>query len=311
MPNSTPEALAVIVPATDGPTTLAACIAALEASTEPPDELHVVDGPAGMGPATARNAGVAATSSELIVFVDADVVVEPEALARLRARFAADPELAAVFGSYDDAPAAPGTVSRFRNLLHHHVHSSSPGPADTFWAGLGAVRRDALVAAGGFDGERFPLPSVEDIELGMRLRGSGAAIELDPSVRGTHLKRWSLGSMVDTDLRRRGIPWTRLQLEDRRVSGALNLGWTHRLSALAALVVALGALGRRPRPALGGLAVLVALNHRFYALLGQRGGPRLAVAGVALHIVHHLTSAAALVAGVATHLLAGRERRSP
>ena len=166
----------------------------------------MVELPADAGPAAARNAGVAATTSELVAFVDADVVVEAEALARLRARFAADPGLAAVFGSYDDTPAAPGTVSRFRNLLHHHVHASSPGPAETFWAGLGAVRREALERAGGFDAERFPEAAIEDVELGMRLRRAGAAIVLDPEVRGTHLKRWSLRSMVDTDLRRRGAP---------------------------------------------------------------------------------------------------------
>src|SRR5687767_2667447 len=121
MPNSRHHTMAVVVPATDRPPTVARCVSALEASTEPPDELVVVERPAGVGPAAARNAGVAATSSDLIAFVDADVLVDSEALAKMRARFDADPQLGAVFGSYDDRPPAPGTVSRFRNLLHHHV----------------------------------------------------------------------------------------------------------------------------------------------------------------------------------------------
>ena len=309
MPNSRSETLAVVVPATDRPPTVALCVEALEASTEPPDELVVVELPADAGPAAARNAGVAATTSALVAFVDADVVVEAEALARLRARFAADPGLAAVFGSYDDTPAAPGTVSRFRNLLHHHVHASSPGPAETFWAGLGAVRREALERAGGFDAERFPEAAIEDVELGMRLRRAGAAIVLDPEVRGTHLKRWSLRSMVDTDLRRRGAPWTRLQLERGESSSALNLGWRHRLSAVASVALAAAALTRRPRAALAALAGLVALNHRFYALLARRGGPGLAAGGVALHVVHHLTAVTSVAVGAAGHALAGRERQ--
>ena len=44
---------------------------------------------------------------------------------------------------------------------------------------------------GGFDAERFPFPSVEDVELGLRLSAQGARIGLDPSVRGKHLKAWS------------------------------------------------------------------------------------------------------------------------
>ena len=199
----------------------------------------------------------------------------------------------------------------FRNLLHHHVHAEAAGPAETFWAGLGAVRRPAFVAAGGFDSERFAVASVEDIELGMRLREGGAAIALDPRVRGTHLKRWSLGSMVSTDLRRRGIPWMRLQLEAGALSGALNLGWRHRLSALAAVAAALAAILRRPAAALAAAGAMVALNLRFYALLRRRGGARLALAGVPLHLVHHLTAAGAAIAAVVAHALGGERGGRP
>lgn len=306
MPNSSPPSLAVVVPATDRPPTLERCIAGLEGSTEPPDELVVVEEPVGAGPAAARNAGVAASSSDLVAFVDSDVVVEPEALARIRARFARDADLAALFGSYDDSPAEPGTVSRFRNLLHHHVHTSAAGPAETFWAGLGAVRREDFERVGGFDAARYPHASIEDIELGMRLRRAGLTIVLDPSVRGTHLKRWSLGSMVDTDLRRRGAPWTRLHLEQGGGSTALNLGWRHRLSALASVAAAGAALTRRPRAALAAVGALIALNRDFYALLARRGGPGLAAAGVVLHLAHHLTAVASVGLGVVGHLRGSR-----
>ncbi len=295
--------MAVVVPATDRPETLVRCVDALEASTEPPDELVVVEEPAGAGPAAARNAGVAATSSDLIAFVDADVMVDPEALARIRARFDADPQLAAVFGTYDDSPAAPETVSQFRNLLHHHVHVSSPGPAETFWAGLGAIRRDRFEQVGGFDSARYPAPAIEDIELGVRLRRAGGLIVLDPSVQGKHLKRWSLRSMVDTDLRRRGAPWTRLQLEGGAASNALNLSWRHRLSALASVIALTAALIRRPRAAMAAIASLLVLNGPFYALLARRGGPRLVGAGIVLHIAHHLTAVASVGVGIAEHLL--------
>jgi len=303
--------VAAVVPATDDPPTLARCVAALRASSAPPDELVVVESPPGAGPAEARNAGAAAANSELIAFVDADVEVHPEALERARGALAAQPRLVAVFGSYDDRPADPAAVSRFRNLLHHHVHTSSPGPAETFWAGLGVIRREAFLAAGGFDASRYPEPAIEDIELGMRLVAGGATIVLDPEIRGTHLKRWSLASMVRTDLLRRGIPWVRLQLESGRVSGTLNLGWRHRLSALAALAAVWAGATRRPLAAAGALAGLVGLNAPFYALLRRRGGIALAAAGLPLLVLHHVVSAIALVAGGAAHALGlGRAERA-
>jgi Glycosyl transferase family group 2 len=237
--------------------------------------------------------------------VDADVELHPDALARIRARFAGDPELVALFGAYDDRPAAPGAVSRFRNLLHHHVHASSAGPAETFWAGLGAVRRDAFLHAGGFDCDRYPVPAIEDIELGTRLRAAGSRIELDPRVEGTHLKHWSLAGMVRTDLTRRGIPWMKLQLDTRSPSRALNLGWRHRLTAAASLALVTALLARRPREAVLAAGAMGALNARFYTLLARRGGPLLLAAGLPLHVIHGLTAAAAVPLGVVAHA-AGR-----
>jgi Glycosyl transferase family 2 len=290
--------LSAIVPATDRPRTLSRCVAAITGADEPPEELIVVEEPQGAGPARARNLGAATASGEVLVFVDSDVVVHADAFSRIRRAFDADPEPDAVFGSYDDAPEAPGPVSGFRNLLHHHVHQSAGGPARTFWAGLGAIRRDVFLGARGFDAERFLVPSIEDVDLGARLVSTGARIELDPSLLGTHLKAWSLAEMIRTDFTRRGIPWVSLLLDDRAPLDVLNLGWRHRLSAAASLVGAAALLRRRPLAAGGAAVALVALNHSFYALLLARRGPLEAAAGVGLHSLHHLTAAAAIPAGL-------------
>ena len=87
---------------------------------------------------------------------------------------------------------APGLVSQYRNLLHHFVHQQGDPEASTFWAGCGAVRRDAFDAVGGFDDGAFRRPSIEDIELGYRLRGGRATASASTAVSGTHLKRWTL-----------------------------------------------------------------------------------------------------------------------
>jgi hypothetical protein len=292
--------LSAIVPATNAPPTLATCLEAIRSAEEPPDEVIVVE--EGGGPADARNRGAARATGDVLVFVDADVVVHSDAFARIRRAFEEDASLAALFGSYDDTPADPGTVSQFRNLLHHHVHQSSPGPAVTFWAGLGAIRRGAFEAAGGFSDH-----PIEDIELGMRLAGDGAKIVLDPEIRGKHLKRWTLPSMVRTDFAIRGVPWVDLLLQHRSSAGHLNLSWRHRLSALAALSVAVAVVKRRPAVAAGSLVVLVMLNRSFYSLMLRRRGPAEAFAGVGLHVIHHLTSVAAVPVGTLKYL---RNRRA-
>jgi hypothetical protein len=291
--------LTAIVPATDSPPTLARCLAAIAAADEPPDEVIVVDSAAAPGPAAARNEGVRRATGGLLVFVDADVEPHRDAFGRVRSAFAADPGLDALFGSYDDDPADPALVSRFRNLLHHHVHQEGAGPAETFWAGLGAIRRESFLAAGGFHADRYPSAAVEDVELGLRLTASGARIALDPLLQGRHLKAWTLPAMVRTDFLRRGLPWAELVLEGRGGASELNLGARHRLSALAALGLAGGVVARRPRVAGVSAAALLALNHRFYALLVRREGLTRAAAGVGLHALHHLTGVAAAATALA------------
>jgi hypothetical protein len=292
--------LTAVIPATNDPPTLAACLDAISAADEPPEQVVVVTG--GDGPAAARNAGVADASGDVLVFVDADVLPHPDAFGRIRSAFDADSGLTAVFGSYDDSPADAGVVSQFRNLLHHHVHQQGAGEATTFWAGLGAIRADAFRDAGGFDADRYRLPSVEDIDLGTRLAAEGAKILLDPLLQGTHLKRWTLSDMVLTDFWQRGVPWVELVMRRRVGSSALNLGWRHRLSAAAAVVSAVAVVRGRPATALCGLVLLAALNAELYELLLRRQGPAAATAGVGLHAVHHVTGALAVPVGVARHV---------
>ena len=299
------------MPATDRPSTLTICIEAISAAGEPPEEVIAVEQPPEASASAARNAGAGRASGEILVFVDADVAVHSDAFSRIRARFEADPALTAIFGSYDDAPSAPGVVSTFRNLLHHHVHQESAGTASTFWAGLGAIRREAFEAVGGFDELRFPYPSVEDIDLGMRLAARGARIELDPRIQGTHLKAWTLWSMLRTDLVGRGIPWVVLLLRHRASINTLNLGWTHRFSA-ASCIFACGALATRRYPvaAIAGTAFVV-LNRSFYALLLRKCGPREAILGVGLHALHHLAGVAAVPVGSLVFLLGRRSTAAP
>ena len=298
VPDDPERTYSVIMPATDRPPTMDRCVEAILAADDPPDEVIVVDSPAGMGPAAARNAGATRAKGSILVFVDSDVMVHADAFTRIRAAFDADPELVAIFGSYDDLPSLHGTVSTFRNMLHHYVHQGSGGVATTFWAGLGAVRRDAFVEVDGFDDWRFRSPSVEDIELGLRLATAGGLIKLDPEIQGTHLKRWGVRSMLLTDLFYRGMPWTALMLDRGPKAARLNLRGSHGVAAAAfTLGLAATVLGRR-RLAAPLAAAYFVINMRFYGLMFRRAGPRSAAAAVVLLAVHNTAALGSAPLGV-------------
>jgi hypothetical protein len=298
VPDGAAPTYSVIMPATDRPPTMDRCVDAILAADDPPDEVIVVDSPSGMGPAAARNAGAARAKGSILVFVDSDVLVHADVFTRIRAAFEAEPDLVAIFGSYDDLPSLHGTVSTFRNMLHHYVHQGSGGVATTFWAGLGAVRREAFVEVDGFDDWRFRSPSVEDIELGLRLASAGGLIRLDPEIQGTHLKRWGVRSMMLTDLLYRGMPWTALMLDRGPKAARLNLRGSHGVAAAAfTLGLAATVLGRL-RLAAPLAAAYLAINMRFYELMFRRAGPRSAAAAVALLAVHNTAAVGSAPLGV-------------
>lgn len=255
------------------------------------------------GPAAARNLAAESARGDVILFVDADVELACDALERIREAFDGDPDLCGIFGAYDDQPAAPGLVSRFRNLLHHHTHVCHAGPAECFWAGCGAMRMGAFRDLGGFDA-RFREPSIEDIELGSRAFASGGRLRLDPRIACTHHKRWTLWSMIHTDIVRRAMPWTRHMLATGTVPRRLNLDWRSRASGVCAVLAGIALLAAPfwPRalvPALACLATLCVLNRRFYALCTRQGGLAFAAGCFLLHWLYFvyatLTFAAVMV----------------
>jgi GT2 family glycosyltransferase len=250
-----------------------------------------------LGPGGARNVAAPLAVGNVLWFVDADVVVHDDAARMLAATFRQS-GAAAVFGCYDDRPAATNFLSQYKNLVHHYYHRREPGDAGTFWAGCGAVRKEPFLANGGFDAETFPYPSIEDIELGFRLRQRGFRIVLAPEIQGTHLKVWRLGNLLHTDIFRRALPWSRLIHTRTGSPNALNVGPGERRNAalLALFLVSTALACARLIPIWIPLAAFAALgyaNWRLFRLFQRVRGSSFAIIAVAFHQLYYAYSSAA------------------
>ncbi|MFA5962631.1 MAG: glycosyltransferase family 2 protein [Sphingomonas sp.] len=139
------------------------------------------------GKAVALNAAIAAIDTEVVLTVDADTLLEPGAIAAMRAAFAAEPELVAATGVL--APiCGPNLQARLfqwfqsyeyvRNFLSRHaweqVHSLL-----LISGAFAAFRRAPVIEVGGFD----PDCMVEDYELIHRLYRHAADHRRDWRVR--------------------------------------------------------------------------------------------------------------------------------
>lgn len=328
--------LSVVVPVVGDDPPMRAALAALGRADPPPDEVvvvvdggdaaaaatarthadHVLTTPARLGPAAARNLGARHARGDLLLFVDADVVVHRATVDRARRLFVDDPGLDAAIGAYDADPPAAGALSQYKNLLNHWMHHRAGPHGETFWGACGVIRRTTFLALGGFDAERYPVPSVEDIDLGYRLTARGGRIRVAPELAVTHLKRWTARSLLVTDVTRRAVPWAHLLLERGRLQNDLNVdlagrakvasAWTGLLAAAAAVGGATGA----GVVALVAVALLAVLDGPFLAFLWRRRGPRVAAVGALWHWWSHLYGGAAFAWVAAGRLLHGRGVRA-
>src|SRR5687767_9347944 len=132
--------VSVIVPVYNGGKFLPSCLDALFASDYSQFEVIVVDDGSTdesaeisrtkgaqvlstprrqSGPAAARNIAAEKARGDILLFIDADVVVKGDTIAKVAASFERDPEISALFGSYDDAPGEKNFLSQYKNLQHH------------------------------------------------------------------------------------------------------------------------------------------------------------------------------------------------
>jgi len=325
--------ISVVVPVYNGGEPFRQCLMSLNALNPPPMEIIVVadgdtDGSWQMaeefgvrvirlaassgGPARPRNIGALQAKGDYLFFVDADVCVPPEIVGQVAEVFHRNPDLTALMGSYDDTPGAKNFLSQYKNLLHHYVHQHAQKEASTFWGACGAIRREHFLEVGGFD-ENYRRPSIEDIELGYRLKKAGHHIHLCKEIHVKHLKRWEIFSLLRADFLYRAIPWTELILRDRMFINDLNIGHSERLCVVLAygLVGALvGAIWWVPSLALAALIMfaLLALNAPLYRFFLRKRGFRFALQSVPWHWLYYLYSGLAFAIGLARHVFRGSRK---
>ena len=191
------------------------------------------------GPANARNLGAKKAKGDILFFVDSDVVVHKNTIPKVEEHFLNKNATDALIGSYDDEPKHQSIVSKYRNLLHHYVHQHASEKATTFWGACGAVKKDIFLSLNGFS-TQYKKASIEDIEFGYRLIKNDYSIKLDKTVFIKHLKKWTLKSVIHTDVLLRAKPWTILihQYKDW-LKKELNNSLNEKITAVLVLVLVL------------------------------------------------------------------------
>jgi len=258
------------------------------------------------GPGKARNRGAQASRASILLFLDADVRIYPDTISKVLTAFQENPEISAVFGSYDSQPPEKNFCSQYKNLFHHYVHQKASLDAKTFWAGCGAVLKTDFIEVGGFSAEFFA-PSIEDVELGYKLKERGKTIRLLKDLQVTHLKKWTFFGLLKADILFRAIPWTLLALK-KGLPRDLNFKLSDRFSGIAACFIFLSLCFLWKWPFLGFpvffLAGLLLFIHKdLYFFFYKKKGFVFALFAILYHWFYYLYSTLTFVLCAAACLI--------
>jgi GT2 family glycosyltransferase len=274
--------------------------------------VRIVPSPGRVGPAAARNLGARVADGEVIFFIDSDVMVQPDTLTRVAARFERG-DVEGVIGVQSAAMRHRDLVSQYKNLWMRWTYVRQTGDVPLFYTTAAAIRREAFLGAGGFD-QAYATPNVEDTAFGQKLARLGIRVRVEPELEVEHVKRYSLAGLLRTDYMR-AVSLTRLKLRER---GELTNNNTSvpgsymasvPLAALGTPALLLGLLLGVPALALIGGAALGAvamLNAGFLNAIRDSEGPGRALAAIPLLWLELLVVGAGTGVGLLSYVLGRR-----
>ena len=155
---------------------------------------------ANRGPAAARNAGIQKAGGEFIVFIDDDVVPEPQLLgehARSHHEAGRDVVVLGPLLTPEDFKMAPWVRWEQEMLMKQYramLRGDWSATARQFYTGNASLRRSHILAAGGFD-EGFR--RAEDVELAYRLADKGLDFVLNMQAASMHFAERSFRAWLD------------------------------------------------------------------------------------------------------------------
>ena len=247
------------------------------------DKISVLRNETNRGFAATCNRGAAASSGELVVFLNNDTRPEPGWLRALCRHAEKHPE-AAVVGSkllFPDGRIQHAGVAFGPTSVPFHIYYGLPGdhPATSHWRRLQAVtaacmlvRREVFDAVGGFD-EGF-VNAAEDVDLCLRIGELGEEIHYCPDARIQHLESATRGRQDRTRqsdtlfLQRWKDRVAYDELEILRADGLLEIAHSSYGRILLRIDPLVGSM-REPDP-LSAEAAIDDLSDRWVAALHQR-----------------------------------------
>ncbi len=213
--------VSIVIPVRNGHETLGACLWSIRRSSYRNVEVFVVDDHStddsvgiaegyhckvmgtgeGSGANHARNLGARSAKGEIIIFIDADIMVRRDTILEI-VETLGNEGVDAVVGIYTARHRHESFVSQYKNLWIRYSYIKSPPTIDWLFGSISGIKRAAFEKLGGFNVELLARHGHDDIELGKRLFRADLNIVLNMDLEVEHLKRYTIASFARNEFDR-------------------------------------------------------------------------------------------------------------
>jgi glycosyltransferase involved in cell wall biosynthesis len=329
--------VSIVIPVKNGGRTLDHCLRSIRRSSYKNVEVIVVDDHStdstgdiarrytctllGMedahGANNARNFGAARARGEVLVFVDADIVIGRETILGVVETLEED-SVDAVVGIYTARHRHESLVSQYKNLWVRYSYIKSPPEIDWLFGSVSGIKREAFEKIGGFNVELLAKHGHDDIELGKRFARAKLNIILNMDIEVEHLKYYTLASFIKNEYHR-SAGFAELAFRFRETARSFRRGFVNVYPAfilstvisviVGASVIASAAGVISPWYAAAAAVCYLAVNIRFLNYLEQVRGLFAMVVMIPFLFIDHIVCLAGSVAGALKSIRRTRDRR--
>ena len=300
-----PPFISVIIPNHNGEKTIGRCLDAAVAAKYERFEVIVVDDcssdnsisviekypcrlirlPEHGGASKARNTGAENSSGELLFFIDADCLLQPDTLATAAAAYRQAGPGVIIGGTYTLLPHDLKFFSIFQSIYIHYSETKNILNPDYVATHAMLITKELFLKSGGFN-ERF-MPILEDVEFSHRLKNMGAILRMIPEIQVKHIFNFTLAKSMRNGMRKSKY-WSIYSINNRDLladSGTASLEFKFNVLAcfiifLLAIVGVLLQNGAFVLPVLLLIGTNLFLNRRLFRAFYAARGPFFAIPAV-------------------------------
>ena len=152
------------------------------------------------GASKARNTGAENSKGDVLLFIDADCLLQPNTLTKAASAYMEDGPEVVIGGTYTRLPYDQSFFSTFQSIYIHYSETKNAQNPDYIATHAMLIQADIFKRSGGFNEDFMPI--LEDVEYSHRLKNAGYRLRMHPEILVQHIFNFTLKKSLRNGIRK-------------------------------------------------------------------------------------------------------------